>query len=174
MTATDAQALALGYTLPSGTSKIRDGDDAIKANAKASAGLILDLQNGGKDTGWRNVNASAWLGTGNVPSRSSENIRIRRAGPIVTIGLDITWGATGTGHTEGGPVPVGFRPSVAGAAVATFATAEWSTGKPAGLFGVHYNGNVYCVGITATNRIICQLSWPTSDAWPTTLPGTPA
>lgn len=45
MAATDPEAQALGYQLPTGASLIRDGDDAISNNARVAAGHHLTLKN---------------------------------------------------------------------------------------------------------------------------------
>ena len=120
------------------------------------------------NTGARNIAADCTI----VPGVDSyPAARLTRSGNIVTMYLDITTKETTLPPSPLTPytLPIGFRP--VGEQYA--ALQEYSTNLPTIVF---YSGEVNLYGITlsyASTGLRLQGTWHTSDAWPTTLPGTP-
>lgn len=119
-----------------------------------------------QDTGTRNITA---LATG----MTAGTWTLRRAGKWVFMNLyEAAFTSTGTWQAPSGMIPSGFRPPAVPAYVLFPGAARVSTMSSAGVRISRYGGvDVYDV---ATKAISVTASWVTDDAWPTTLPGTPA
>lgn len=66
--------------------------------------------------------------------------------------------------------PAGFRPR----RIQDFAPAKRNKSDPAGGLRVDYSGTAYFYVVDSTRDIRGVVSWPTGDAPPSNLPGTPA
>ena len=66
--------------------------------------------------------------------------------------------------------PAGFRPR----RIQDFATARRNASDPAGGLRVDFSGTAYFYAVHSTRDIRGVVSWPTRDAPPSALPGTPA
>lgn len=66
--------------------------------------------------------------------------------------------------------PAGFRPR----RIQDFATAKRNNTDPAGALRVDFSGTAYFYAVDSSRDIRGVVSWPTRDAPPSTLPGTPA
>ena len=119
-----------------------------------------------QDTGTRNITA---LATG----MTAGTWTLRRVGKWVFMNLyEAAFTSTGTWQAPSGMIPSGFRPPAVPAYVLFPGAARVPTMSSAGVRISRYGGvDVYDV---ATKTISVTASWMTDDAWPTTLPGTPA
>ena len=119
-----------------------------------------------QDTGTRNITT---LATG----MTAGTWTLRRAGKWVFMNLyEAAFTSTGTWQAPSGMIPSGFRPPAVPAYVLFPGAARVSTMSSAGVRISRYGGvDVYDV---ATKTISVTASWMTDDAWPTTLPGSPA
>lgn len=79
---------------------------------------------------------------------------------------------SGTTWIQNGFLPIGFRPPSASQYV-RFPAAPSSTSESPGPFRVDRYGGVTIYN-AGTGVVHVTASWPTNDAFPTTLPGTPA
>lgn len=115
-----------------------------------------------RTTGWRKL--------ANRSGVSSGDVWMKRTGPLVEYAGRLVVTST-AGVVDLADVPAGFRPDLAAAAVrlGTLYT-------DAGALGIasYFSGSVRLVNATANGSYNGRLYWTTTDAWPTTLPGTPA
>jgi len=127
------------------------------------------------DTGWRNLSGS--LVNGWAVTNSLYGPHIRRIGNQVRVISATYLGLDGTSATEDNFVelPSGF-----------LNTKRHTYGSNVGFFSVYASvpATIYGVSCPATtgrflrvppgNKYAGELTWITDEAWPTTLPGTPA
>ena len=130
----------------------------IKTSGTGSTGWRVEYG----DTGWRNLSSL-------IPSTWAGEMAVTRTGNRVTIiGSNIRPGETGDTHMLA--LPAGFRPSrtTAGAGV------EGGAFRPIYAFG-YPPYNLQIRSITAANSWAnFSITYVTHDAWPTSLPSTPA
>ena len=132
----------------------------IKASGTGNTGWVVEYG----DTGWRSLTAeslsSSWAwGT---------FARVRRVGGTVEIGLALN-GASASGSYPY-TLPTGFRPK-GDTFAAIFSTTANFTGNPYGK--VYPDGSVQIVSYSTATYVL-QLSYTTTDAWPSSLPGSAA
>ena len=118
-------------------------------------------------TGWRNAD---WLPTGHTVN----GMRVLRQGSQVALIIDATLaGAGGTVRT--GVIPAGFRPAQAATGGGqSVLLISYNSVAPAAQMYVNSSGSIYLYGVVDGARVRQGVTWQTTDAWPTTLPGTPA
>lgn len=113
------------------------------------------------DTGFRNISALL-----NAPAdASSGGVLLRRVGFQVFLDLDVKWASA---WTSGNPVltlPAGFRPSGD-----HYANTGYSGSYPIIVLAGSGNVAMYTASTSASSR--WHIYFTTSDAWPSTLPGT--
>lgn len=126
------------------------------------------------DTGWREITASV------TPTPASGGVYIRRRGDMVTLAFGSTgWTATGS-SSAWWPLPVGFHPEKPASATqhpvhgAIFADTRGSIVVVADLLKVATGTSLRLTVQIANLAARGQLTWITTDPWPSTLPGTPA
>lgn len=128
------------------------------AAARAAIGAASD-----QDTGWRNIGASSGV-TGNV--------FMRRRGPVVHLMLQGIVVPT-AGHTNVADLTSGFIPQ-------SFTGANWRNGLVMDDAGTsirmasYFNSRMRILNAETGKQYGGYLTWITNDAWPTTLPGSPA
>jgi hypothetical protein len=125
------------------------------------------------DTGWRNIAETV------SPMWTASSLLIRRTNTIVSIEGNITVAAAGTstsGYFSIFPVPLNYRPRTASAIGIGLASTTigmigpFSSTSEIGSFRFMETGGTWTVG-----RVVSfSLSYSTTDAWPTALPGTAA
>lgn len=116
------------------------------------------------DTGWRNVTSLLTWGTGTVYlKRDGDTVR------MLWVSVKKGDGAAATFLT----IPSGFKPSVA-----IFNAIITDRDNPAmsNQVDIAVAGGISpaSMGTLSTGRLQANLTWPTTQAWPTTLPGAPA
>lgn len=172
-----------GTSSPVGIVSAPRGTEFIDVNATNGAQKWLKTSDTGSsgwivtdgDTGWRAVD---WLGNGVTNTRYTiQSQTAKRVGDRITLAFQIT--PVEVGYTQhASAIPVGFRLTAPQAAVAqTLTTYPAASNNPAvGAMGCNSSGTttVQLVDVPASRTIYGQLEWTTSQAWPTTLPGTPA
>lgn len=131
--------------------------------------LVLNDRLSEQDTGDRDI-------TSLVPDlvAGSGHWTIRRVGMWVYMNLyNLTFTPTsGSLWQQSAFVPLGFRPPAASQYV-RFPAARASTSETTGPFRVDRYGGVTIYNVN-DGIVHVTVSWPTNDAFPTTLPGTPA
>lgn len=136
-------------------------DDNILKFAEAVGMDVAQLRAATRETGWRNISSmmpSGWVGT----------LAIMRAGKRVSIiGTNLRPAASGT--TALVELPLGFRPTRKTNGVGDEAGAY----RP--VFALNYAPyRLEVRGIAQANSCVdFGISFETSDAWPSSLPGTP-
>lgn len=142
----------------------------VKATGTGNTGWVAGAE---ADTGWRDVSA---LYDGAVVSGGV--ITVRRIGNLVEMRMLVGWAqsTTTTGLTVL-TLPSGFRPPAND--YQTFQGRNFAgRGTPAGFLGsdhlIQANGAVSVYGCTATVTITADPKWVTGEAWPSSLPGSPA
>jgi hypothetical protein len=115
------------------------------------------------DTGMRNI---ASLLEGGCTVYGDTNVYLSRVGSIVTLQLPITW-PTWVSGTRVLNIPAGFRPYAT-----IYLPASVYQGGAAVAWQLNSNGNLGLFSPTANAGSRYFWSWRTTDAWPTTLPGT--
>ena len=128
----------------------------------------------GGDTGWRNITA-----TRDASTAATTSLYIRRVGATVSWSGAVLRDLFTVGTAE--PVcaiPVGFRCSMPGTSTQDFTVVDRNGGtRPLFIWArsttlqtyVRAGGN-----LTSGSAGLAGVSWPTSEPWPTTLPGTAA
>ena len=173
---------AAGATVP--VSGITDattvGKDVLKASTQAAARAAIGAA-AEQDTGWRGITpATGTNGADGVWTDGTGLFRLRRTGPTVWIEFsDVGFLATTptgvTYLTPAGLIPVGFRPRYGANPTGPVWNADGSTIYTLAIFQGHrlrsFSTPAPGPGVNAARG---SLSWITDDAWPTTLPGTPA
>ena len=124
----------------------------------------------GRDTGQRNISTLLVNGWVQYGSPTAYPISLRRFGRTVTLsGLIVNpaaqalGGVVFTGYAGFSPTHMVFLPALLGAGNAHFSVTVNGAGQLA--VGAAYTANSY---------VAIHASWLTNEAWPTTLPGTPA
>lgn len=118
-------------------------------------------------TNWRSI-AADLLVNGWTASGGANILLIQRSGYIVTM---FARGLTGNGTSTQfiTALPVGFQPRQ------TTGFAWYSTGTGGALAGGVGNiSGATCTSSSSSAIMNFSFSWPTDDAWPTSLPGTAA
>ena len=121
------------------------------------------------DTGLRDLTASI---TGSVQtSNPNLELKVRRVNSRVEWKLSETAPGSGSGTLSLLTADAGFRP--AGVTAEREAMSSDNTGKPISDSACEVNttGEVYLYGVIAT-RLNATVAYETTNAWPTTLPGT--
>ena len=147
---------------------------SIYTDSEATNGAIRWIKASGTgSTGWRVEYGDAGLrNVSSLITNASGRLSISRVGATVFLNGQniIPSSELASGSTFISPLPVGFRP-MERRDFALAATLGSSTNRSAFQFSTGAIG----VWLPTTNdKYSFQLSWQTSDAWPTTLPGTPA
>ena len=120
------------------------------------------------DTGWRNIST---LITANATDTIS-HIYLRRIGADVHITARIANSVTNTAHeifAADTGIPAGFQPDIDFAVGGGF--AEDGTNYLTGSFSVRSNGRSH-YRVNTASYVNYSLTWPTSDTWPVSIPGT--
>ena len=119
------------------------------------------------DTGWRNI--TALLGD----SVTGGKALIRRANGTVWFDVENLTFPTTPSYLLFSPsaIPMGFR-VVSGWKY--FNPTSRHTGGSQGPLRVSYGGDLGLYDTTNKTELVAYVSWPTENAWPATLPGTPA
>ncbi|MDO5534109.1 MAG: pyocin knob domain-containing protein [Propionibacteriaceae bacterium] len=132
----------------------------------AAGAVVAQVDQGGtwtgkqQDTGRRNITGAL------TATPTAGTASLNRVGNLVMLSLDgITLAANGSGNLA--VLPLGFRPPP-GETVST--TGQGISSR----LQVTSPGNVQVYNWAAGAPIFATLTWITRDAWPTTLPGTPA
>lgn len=116
-----------------------------------------------RSTGWRDI-------TSLIPNRTTGALRIMRVGAMVHLEFD-ELGASEQGNgwqTWTNVIPAGFRPP----RTWTYAPiAPRSDAHAKGPMRVNTAGAMLVYDAQAERRMLGLVSWPTSDPWPSTLPG---
>jgi len=158
------------YLQTSGAATATGAMEWVKATGTGETGWVAGAE---ADTGWRDVSA---LYDGAVVSGGV--ITVRRIGNLVEMRMLVGWAQSTT--TTGLMVltlPSGFRPPAND--YQTFQGRNFAgRGTPAGFLGSNHliqaNGAVWVYGCTATVTITADPKWVTGQAWPSSLPGSPA
>lgn len=101
---------------------------------------------------------------------ASGNLFLQRTGNVVTLtGLQVKYSTTGS-VTISGLVPSGFRPPEI---LITKSVKYWASDTE-DVFRLTNQGNATLLGVTTATQMTFDLTWITTDPWPTTLPGTAA
>lgn len=137
----------------------------IKASGTGNTGWVVEYG----DTGWRNVAALA-----SATTITYAILRLRRSRDLVT--LHVTGSnsvTTATAIFAAGVIPVGFRPNT------TFTTTggrdgltSWPSPHQAALEVTSGGGATFRANNAEVAYLMAQ--WSTSDAWPSSLPGSAA
>lgn len=140
----------------------------IKKTAISTTGWVVTEG----DTGWREMPVDTWISSVAFPVVSKQ--RLRRVGDTVWVGLEFEYEAAQFSYRPSA-TPAGFRPDLS----AFSAPMAGYSGEPIqiGVFGVNSSGTTFMrtrAGIASATTGYFTTSWTTSQAWPTTLPGTPA
>lgn len=107
-----------------------------------------------------------------VPASPSGRVLISRDGNHVTISLDAIRLA-GTGNVSMFSIPGGFRPAHSIFMLATVRPSDWDSTFTAPMQG--YSTGGFWLGRKHDGALYHgTFTYPTAQAWPTTLPGTPA
>ncbi len=114
------------------------------------------------DTGWRDISSLV----ASVGTRTVTNIRTRRIGNSVHLMQQITDTQTNPAAQLLVTMPTGFG------SASTKYFVMGSSSVNLRQLGVSSNSTVTYTGSTDANRYDAEISWVTTDAWPTTLPGT--
>ena len=115
---------------------------------------------GAADTGRRDMSAESLSNSWTV---GSSRFHLQRVGNMVT--LQATFDGTSATTGEIYNLPAGFLPS----GLVTFPVSYGTSASR--MCQVSMGGNMYMNSYGASTHFICA-SWPTDDAWPTSLPGT--
>ena len=115
------------------------------------------------DTGWRNVD---WLPTGH----DIGTLKVRRQNNTITL-VGVVTPKSGGGESRPAIIPVGFRQTASNGLGAYIYSLS---GTQVAYFYLNMAGTTYLRNTTNDSVGRFALSWVTNDAWPTTLPGTPA
>jgi hypothetical protein len=134
----------------------------IKATGTGNTGWVVQYG----DTGRRNVVS---LATVNATATYSI-IHLRRVGPVVTLALEVANSVTSTVHELLPSLPTGFKP----ATTVTFGGGRNTTAlMTTAQVSVSPTGQAHMFTGTAS-YIYAAGTWMTTDAWPTSLPGSAA
>ncbi|MDQ0679091.1 lysophospholipase L1-like esterase [Arthrobacter pascens] len=132
-------------------------DTTVGTRATAAGVLIFG------DTGWRDVKASLPAGV------TATNIWIRRLGSQVMVnvqGLSTTTGGIVTIYSA----PVGFRPDAPSIRAGVLSTLDTNATRVVSPFA----GSIRVLSMPINTAFEGSVTFHTSEAWPTTLPGTAA
>lgn len=118
------------------------------------------------DTGWRSITGFTASGI----TVSAGYVNARRIGDEVSLVFEGIK-TSGSGNVTLYNLPVGFRP---GSTPVRFTTDTYWSGDTVETGRVASSGAVEFRGLTAAHQFSFSLYYSTTNAWPSTLPGTPA
>ena len=119
------------------------------------------------DTGWRNL-ASTLDTTVTLNGAKTNKLYVRRTGSMVTVSAEV-YPLVATNGTALFTVPDGFRPGISGT---PSGIVETSPLRPV-VLTMGTGGPVLGYFLAADTKTTVLATYPTVQAWPTTLPGTP-
>ena len=135
----------------------------IKTSGTSTTGWRVEYG----DTGWRNLSGSS------VAPGWSGGFYVRRIGNTVHIRMH-QFAADETATVAIVDIPTGFRADNIGAAVGRYLLHEANQNST--VWRISFAASLLSLSKvpSSTTRLYGDVSWHTSDAWPTPLPGTPA
>ena len=156
----------IGPQGPMGTLELIGGDNpAITVDTSVGTRVYVGEIMVSGDTGWRDI--SSYLANVTLTQRA----QMRRTGNIVTIDISVLTPTPdlSSGQQFVNTLPTGFRPNVRrDFSLQTSSTS--STYRSAFQFST---GGIGCWLPSVNDQYTIFLSYPTSDPWPTSLPGSP-
>lgn len=140
-------------------------------------GLVFDQSVGRTVKAWDYLNQREQIIYGSTGQRrlsnadfTSGSFDLSREGDSVTLSIvSLKFASTGQ-VTITGFIPVGFRP---GYVLVQGASKYWSTDTD-GTARITPSGSFQVANVTANTQISLTVTWPTSEPWPTSLPGVAA
>ena len=166
---------------PSTTGGVITGSEPVGAEYRSTDGANVGAyvwmkRPGGKwevtdgDTGWRALPYYSPMTGGTIQVRRIGNVVTFRAWGIVTTGAGYFLSPDGSAPAS--QWPVGFSDGLVGHG--SLQVPILRDGGVVGSIERYWEGNAVRILGTIPNRGAAIASWPTTQPWPTTLPGTPA